>query len=45
MVAKHLIMNKSIKWHSTLFIISISIAALLHLCGAAKLLNREKTEK
>jgi len=44
MLAKHLIMSKSIKWHSTLIIISVSINALLQLYGTTKLLNHEKTE-
>jgi hypothetical protein len=41
MVAKYLIMSKSIKWKSIIIIISISINVLLHLCGTAKLFNRE----
>ena len=45
MDAKYPIMSKSIKWHTTLIIIRISIDALLHLCSTAKLLIREKTEK
>jgi hypothetical protein len=45
MVAKHQIMSKSIKWHSTVITITISIDALLHLFGNTKLLNRQKTEK
>jgi hypothetical protein len=42
MFTKHQIMSKSLKWHATLIIISISIDASLHLYGQTKLLNCQK---